>query len=224
MELSEKVKFLRHVNRSSGDLDMKFSRDLSETEQTDLEFLVLDRFNELRELPAAIHAGWFGGKATRRNFRFKTGWDSNNRFETIGCEVARLLYDTGGMDSLIHFLIDVEFIAPLNEVWIFVESSLDWLFEWVFNYSGEFGHRTEPTYIAFRWNPNKDERTKIEALLKFDNNDEDEPADEGFWTSDNRFMLGILEDIWAEVLLSQLNEVNDIVEIAFVGIGAIVRF
>ena len=222
MEISEKVKSLTGVSEISSTLDMIFSRDLSVAEQTKLENLVLDKFNEMINSPAAIAAGWTPHEMTRDNSDLGSGWSSDDRFETIDFHFASLLYDAGGVESVMHFLVDVDFIAPLEEVWIFVEASLDWLFEWVFDYDGEFGHYMEPAYINFKENPNEDERTRIELLFGFDSSNDDEFRDEGIWYSDNQFTIKTLVDIDPEYLLSQLNEVNDIIEIASVGIGVIV--
>jgi len=162
---------------------------------------------------------------TRSDVEFEDGWSSADRFETCGCAIAEILCGGGDVRPLLHFLLDVDIIASLDRVVVFIEAPLNWFNEWVTELEGELGHYLEPSYIKFKRSPKDPEVNRIEQII-----DEEfgtlisTPGEE--WESNENFYLGIFEHLSvgeSESFLSLIEELRRVIPITVIASGVYVN-
>jgi hypothetical protein len=214
--LSEQARALQGILGASGDLDMIFARELSAKERTQVEDLVLETYNRLVKSDRPL---------TRERCDFDGGWTSDDRFETIDCDIAEALCQSGDVRPLFHFLVDVDLIAPLEQIWICVNAPLRWILEWDDDDEG-YGHYMSPASITFKQIPSEAKRRKIERVFGFDEASEEDDMyrTEGVWDEDDTFSIGTIESYDDyDILPSLFADASKILPVKYVTIGVIVN-
>ena len=222
--LSEQARDLAGVTRVFGDLDMVFADELSEKEHTSVEKLVLKRYNEAVAAAAARESKPPPKPATRNDFDFDGGWDSDSRFETVECDIAEELCSEGTVEPLFGFLAVMDSIAPLEQVVVCVEAPIRWFENWYEELEGDLGHYLEPAHVKFKRNPTEIERRRIERIFGFKEARDDEYETDGIWYDSDTFAICIFEPpADASELFQQLKRASRVVPVDVAGIGVVVN-
>ncbi len=197
MLLPEPLVILASASRAYGEVDLVFAdTKLGSKVKREIEMLVVEWYNRMLARPVVQALGWVPKSVTWDDWKdeFADGW-GEGRLETIeGTDFAGVLTTGGDMRLLLHFLVDVDLILPLSQVWVGVEASYEWFQEWVDEEGGQFGHYTSPVLIELNRIPTAKERNRINQAVK-DNigvNPFDE-SEEAYWESEARLSFRVFD-------------------------------
>jgi hypothetical protein len=223
--LPDQLFILASANRAYGQVDMIFTSELDSKRRRAVEDLVLKWYNQAIEWPVARTLDWVPRPQKRKDmtFEFEEGWNTKDRFETISLELASILTAGGDMRPLLHFLVDVDLIARLSQVWVAVEAPVEWVSDWYYDEGAPFGHYSSPVHVLFKRVPTEKQRRRIEGAVKRIMGREVGGMD-SFWEPANKLTLGVFsvpDDAVSENLLDLLEHLEKIAAIEVVGIGVV---